>query len=247
MASSESALDRATCARVPAASLAALAALRALPDVRVAVTEESAWVHWRPGNVAARRRVHALPGSVLYERREGLWHRVGERLPCADVPPDAGAGLLPIASAIALPPVEAVLPGASAGAVPGAVALALVPSEEPRPTSGMLVDLAALAALAASATTAQLAALRAARAGPLVLVLGEKIPVVPGGERLHGDRLLAPLGFRVEPALPEAELLLALGLTGELLVLRASAGAEVVPVSALRPLTRAGLRLAVAP
>lgn len=234
-------VESATCARLPAASLAALASLRALPDVRVALTGEIAWVHWRPGNAAALRRIHPLPGCVLHEKKQGLWHRAGERLPCVDGPPEAG--LLPLASAIPVPPIAAI----ASAAIPPPVTLTLVASEEPRPTSGMLASIEALATLAASATTAQLTALRAARAGTLVLVLGAKIPVVPGGERLHGARLLVPLGFRAEPALPEAELLLALGVSrGELLVLRAS-GAEIVPESALRPLTRAGLRLAVAP
>jgi hypothetical protein len=77
-----------------------------------------------------------------------------------------------------------------------------------------------------------------------VLLLGPKVPLLPRGERLWGERLLVPLGLRPEPALPEIDLLTALDVGREELAVLQAEGVEVLPAAALQPLTRAGIRLA---
>jgi hypothetical protein len=99
---------------------------------------------------------------------------------------------------------------------------------------------------AETAPTARIEGLRAARAGGLVLVLGRPAPAVDGGERFWGVRVLVPLGFRPAPALPEPALLEVVGAVAGGLVVLTGEGAEVMPLGAFRPLTRAGVRLALA-
>jgi hypothetical protein len=78
-----------------------------------------------------------------------------------------------------------------------------------------------------------------------VLVLGERLPPLAAGERYWGRWLLLPLGWRAEPDLGEAALAEAVGLRqGEVGLLGAS-GLEVVDRRTFRPLTRAGVRLAM--
>src|SRR5207302_880885 len=124
------------------------------------------------------------------------------------------------------------------------VPLALAADDRPRPTTAVAYDLATLGAWADTVPAARLAALRAAHCGGRVLVLGRRLPLLPAGERFWGERVLVPLGYRPEPALPEAAVRAALGLAEDELLLMRPGNAEVVPGSALRPLTRAGLRLA---
>jgi hypothetical protein len=85
--------------------------------------------------------------------------------------------------------------------------------------------------------------LLAARAGGEVLLVGERLPPVPG-TRYWGRDVLAPLGWRPEPALGEAVLREALGLGEDELALLVEGGFEVVPRAALAPLTRGGSRRA---
>jgi hypothetical protein len=93
--------------------------------------------------------------------------------------------------------------------------------------------------------SAQLAALRAARFGSWVLLLGSPPPLLPDGERYWGQRILVPLGQRVEPALPESALCEALALRPDEVFLLGASGGEVVSLEVFQPLTRAGTRLAV--
>jgi hypothetical protein len=124
------------------------------------------------------------------------------------------------------------------------VRLRLVREEKVRPATALRCGLAELAAWAETATSHQLAVLRAARAGAEILLAGPRLPPIPGAERFWGQRVLIPLGHRLEPALPESALREALGVDGEAIVLFRSMDVEIVAGGALRPLTRAGVRLA---
>src|SRR5262249_9797231 len=93
----------------------------------------------------------------------------------------------------------------------------------------------------------RLAALRAACCQGRVLLRGERLPLLAGGERFWGERVLVPLGCRPEPELPESALREALALGDDELLLLGEGPPEVVPEAALQPLTRARLRLALGP
>ena len=94
------------------------------------------------------------------------------------------------------------------------------------------------------ATTRELASVQAARHGERVLLRGDRLPAIANAERFWGDGVLRPLGFRVEPDLPETAIRAAAAVSlNELLVLAAD-GAEAIPYEAFTPLTRAAARLA---
>ena len=80
--------------------------------------------------------------------------------------------------------------------------------------------------------------------GERLLVLGERLPMLDGGERLWGRDVLIPLGFVADPDLPEEALRQATDLGPDEILLLRPDEAEFVPRSAFSRLSRAGLRLA---
>src|SRR5262249_55019067 len=89
-----------------------------------------------------------------------------------------------------------------------------------------------------------LTAVRAARCGDRLLLRGDRLPAIPAAERFWGGRVLVPLGFRVEPDLPETAIRAAAGGSlNEMLILTAD-GAGAGREEGFAPLTRAGARLA---
>src|SRR5262249_10790966 len=124
--------------------------------------------------------------------------------------------------------------------------LTLVRDSQSHPTTALRCDVASLAAWAERATTAQLSAVTGIRSNKVVLLRGGKLPMLPGARRYWGDRLLSPLGYRPEPALPEDAVLAALEAGKDVIVLLEFEGVELLPLHAFEPLTRAGVRLALA-
>jgi hypothetical protein len=109
-----------------------------------------------------------------------------------------------------------------------------------------LCPLADLAVWAEQATSRQLSGLLAAWCPPgEVLLLGERLPPLPAGQRFWGGAVLLPLGFRADPDLAEDALREALGLEGGAVGVLTDQGLEVVEHAAFAPLTRAGVRLAL--
>jgi hypothetical protein len=123
-----------------------------------------------------------------------------------------------------------------------------------RPVSGFRCPLHVLAAWADDATSARLASLQwiwsagseRQGSGALALVLGMHVvlPLLSEGVRFWGTDLLVPLGFRVEPGLPESALRHAIGVDTNELVVWDEHGFEVVARGIFRPLCRGGVRLA---
>jgi hypothetical protein len=226
-------------ARLPADQLPAVAEIRCLRDVRVALVGGAAWVRWEPGDDAVLRQVLPVAGVQLYFQRAGHWFRPGQHLPAFEVPADAD--YRPLHAVLTPAPVQP-LPPPTLDLRP--VALTLVAADRPRPTTALACCLAELDAWADTVPSPRLAALHAAHCGGRVLLLGKRLPLLPSGERFWGEKVLVPLGYRPEPDLPEAAIHEALGLgAGELLFLRPEKF-EVVSRLAFQSLTRAGLRLA---
>ncbi len=232
-------LDDVCRACLPVAALPGLAELRCRPGVSVHVAGDRAWVRWSAGDERVLRCLLPLPGVELYVCRDGLWYRPGAHLLVSDAPPaDAGK---PLEHVLFPAPVGPEPPPARAGQP---VLLRLVRDGRPRPATAVWCAVAELADWAEAATSAQLARLRGTRCGDRLIVLGRPLPALPRARRFWGERLLVPLGFRPEPALPEGALLEALTSGGDEVVLLTEKGAEVVPCEAFGPLTRAGVRLA---
>jgi hypothetical protein len=225
------------CDALPAAALSMLAGLRTRDDVRVLLREGRAWVFWPAGEDEVLRRVLPVPGAALFARRGEHWYAPGSSLPAFDVPDaDDAQALLTLLTPAPL------LPEISPPAALEAPTLTLVRDDRPRATTALCCRPAELARWAEWATTRQLTSLEAARCGDRVLLRGERLPLLPGGERYWGTTVLVPLGFRPQPDLAEALLRAALGLDDAELALLGADGVEVVPRDSLRPLHRAEAR-----
>lgn len=226
-------------ALIPEPALAVLAGLRARTDVTAVVSDGYAWVEGPAGDADLWPRLLAVPGATFFVRSEGRWYPLGSRLPAGHVPLMGRAR--PLCDLIHPAPVSPVPP---VSLERSGVRLTVVRGGEPRPATGLRTTLRDLLPWAEAATTRDLAACSAARCGEAVLVRGERLPAVPGPERFHGVRVWVPLGCRAEPELPEDVLREAAGVAADELLILTEAGAEAVPESAFRPLTRAGVRLA---
>src|SRR5690242_7899362 len=193
--------ERIECACLPATRLASLAGLRRVPGVTVTVAGDRAWVRWGPGSAEVLDRVRPIQGVELYVRRGGLWYRLGHRAPTFGLPVD-DEGAVPLDRAVLPLAVRPEPPGTA----PAPVELTLVPDDTARPATALECPLDALARWAEMAPTARLSPLRAARSGDRALVRGRPLPPLAGCRRYWGRTVLAPLGLRPEPGLPEPAL-----------------------------------------
>jgi hypothetical protein len=228
------------CASLPAASLAALAAVRDLAGVRVALADGRAWVRWQPPDDAILRAVLPVAGVQLFTQRDGRWYRHGRHLPAFDFPGDAE--YRPLYEVLTPAPVQPVAPS---GVLSQPVTLTLAVDARPRPVTAARCGLAELARWADTVPSARLESLRAACLGGRVLLLGTRLPPLIPCARFWGTTVLVPLGQRPEPDWPAAALREALDIADDELLLLTAAGAEAVPQTALQPLTRTRLRLAL--
>src|SRR5262245_8076983 len=201
-------------ASLPRAALAVLAGLRARSSVHVTLEGERAWVSWPEGDEEVLRRVLPVAGVELYVHRDGRWHRFGHHLPAFGAAP--GGEAQPLDRVLFPAPVQPSPPPASRLQ---AVVLRLAPDHQPRQASAGAYGLGELTAWAEEVPSARLSALRAACHNGRVLLLGRRLPPLPGGERFWGERVVVPLGYRPEPALPESALREALGAAEEELLL----------------------------
>jgi hypothetical protein len=230
-------LQEVRCASLPVAALGALAGVRDLPGVTVALVDGRAWVRW-DDEPAVLRAVLPVAGVELYVRRTDVWYRYGQHLPAFDFP--NGVEYRPLARVLVPAAVD---PLPAPRAVGNLVVVGLVPDTRMRPTTALRCDAAELARWAETVPATRLALIQAARCGERVLLVGTRLPALSGGERFWGTDVLVPLGQRAEPAWPAAAIREALGVGDGGLLLLSAAGAEVVPTAALRPLTRAQVKL----
>ncbi|MBY0396279.1 MAG: hypothetical protein K2X91_07390, partial [Thermoleophilia bacterium] len=135
------------------------------------------------------------------------------------------------------------VPVAPDGAARAPVFLTVTRGGAIQPITALEVALAELLAWADVATTHEIERVRAARSGERVILMGEKLPALPGARRFWGVNLLVPAGFRPSPDLPEGALREVIGADAGELALLTESGAEIVPRAAFEPLTRAGVRL----
>jgi len=232
-------LDRAAAALLPTAGLAALAGLRCRDDVRIVVHGERAWATWPPGETSVWRALLAAPGIQFFERRGDQWHELGYHLPRFDVPFPGEPRRL---DALIFPaPIEPVPPRL---VMITPVQLGIVPGESPRPTTALRAKFVDLMPWIDAAPSAELQACRGATCGDQVLLRGPRLPTLPRAERFWGQRVLAPVGMRPDPDLPEAALREAADVALDELLILTQRGAEAIAESLLQPLTRAALRIA---
>ncbi len=254
------------CASIPVDDLSVLADLRREPGIRVTIADGRAWVCWddEPGpsaeSEATRRilvtRLLPRPGVEIFARSDGRWHRPGEHLPAFGVP--VGDGF----DGVRAGPrdrARADLGGAAGGR---------------RPRPGPAPDRARRGRTAPARRRAAMPAFGARRLGRTGAVVVDRVdlrgvvsradarrtgrgrgpaararrtaPRAADGLRYWGADVLIPIGYRAEPDLAERALRSAVGAGPDVLVVLDADGPELVPRQAFRPMSRAGIRQALA-
>lgn len=121
------------CACLPLSALPLLASLRTNEDLRCWVRDDRLWLRWPPGRDEVTAILLPVPGVELFEQRDGLWHRPGQRLPVFRVPPETDSSSL--ARLLVPAPIEPT-PASPAEFAP--LTLHLVRDERPRPATALL-------------------------------------------------------------------------------------------------------------
>jgi hypothetical protein len=226
------------CASLPPASLAALAAVRDLSGVFVALSGSRAFVRWEASEERILGAVLPVSSLELFVEREGLWYRFGQHLPAFDFP--AHADYKPLHQVLTPAPVSPI-PARPLSGQP--VPLRLVADSRPHPVAALRCGLAELARWADTVPAARLATLQAAQCADRILLMGTRLPPLAVGERLWGSTMLVPLGRRPDPDLPASAIRESLAIDDEELLLLDGTGAEVIPLSAFQTLDRQQIRL----
>jgi hypothetical protein len=246
---------RCACMRVN--DLHVLAEVRERNEIRVFIAGDRAWVRWQANSDTVHeilaRWILPLEGVELFTERGGRWYRLGEHLPVLSVPFHDGEDGVGLDRVLIPGKLSAQRPS---GPLPDSLRVGLVPDERPRnrPATAMRCSLQVLSVWAEHATSLQLSRLqgawRQAAAGEQLeaeaFVRGApgKLPHLGEGVRYWGTDLLIPLGFRVDPELPEQAIRAVVGAGEADLVVLDEHGIELIPRDAFEPLLRAGIRLA---
>lgn len=237
-------LDQVTCARLPATALIWLAGLRRVEEISVLQDGDDAWVFWEQGDDQVVRALLPVSGVEFFEQRGDAWHLAGRRMPSFGVPP--AGDRVPLSRAVTPEPFSVVF-SATEDAPPSRLQLAR--DGRVRATTASACPLAELGRWADSAPSSAIEGLRGAIQGDLAVLLGRTLPPWPGSTRYWGRRILVPIGFEPRPGLPEEALTEALGASSwEILRLIPEGDGlvvEAIPLEAFRPLSRAGVRLAL--
>ena len=246
------------CASLRVDDLRVLADVRNRAEIRVLIAGDRAWVCWPagletgPGILAGR--LLPLEGVELFTERGGRWYRLGEHLPALGVPfhgKENGVGLD-----------RMLIPGKlsaqrPSGRLTESLGVDLVPEEREtiRLATAMRCSLRVLSVWAEQATSLQLSRLegacRQAAAGEdreteaFVRGASGTLPLLRESVRYWGTDLLVPLGFRVDPELPEQVIRAVVGAGEADLVVLDEQGLELIARGAFEPLFRAGVLLAV--
>ncbi|WP_152981609.1 hypothetical protein [Hymenobacter sp. AT01-02] len=218
----------------------ALAAVRSLPGLRVAVQAGHMWLRGVPAPpVPLATAIRALAVVASYELdTEGNLFPAGGLTPTGRLPELAWQ---PIREFVPLELPTAALPAQH----PPHYQVQLVPTGQVEPGAAVLTTLSAWKAYAEGAQQVRLEQLRfAVSARQQVLVLGTPLPTVPGQELWVRHDILLPAGLDFASPLL-AELVAAkLNPAREALVLFDAAGTwQRVPWSSLQPATRSAIRL----
>lgn len=231
-------LEEICLASIPLAHLHLLAEIRCVPEVFAAVVDDRVWLRWPAGTTDVVRCLLPVPGVKCFGDRDGNWFQWNHSLPAFDIP--RGVKYVPLFQLLVPAPVETTV---SAAVDLSPVGLSLVADHSPRQTTACLCRAGELQAWADSVSSVQLNSVQAAVCGDRVLLLGKCLPLFRRGQRFWGQRILLPLGYRLEPELPESAVAEAVGLEPSQLLLMQESGAETIPQEVLQPLSRVAIRL----
>lgn len=226
---------------IPEAELTRLAHLRTRSDIRVRLANGVAWVTWTKSRDDVTAALRPCGNVQFYRSAQGRRTPLGSRLPTSVAPPTGEERPLP---SILVPAAPVLAPPTALNFA--GVTVRLVRGDVPQQATALMCDLEQLLPFAEGATTAELAAVSGLVSGTRAVLFGDKLPSLVGALRFHGKDLFSPLGFRLEPELPAAVVRAAVGAEGPDAVFLTEGGFELLPRDRAEPLTRAGLRLALA-
>lgn len=243
-------LDRVSLARLPWEAAPRLASSRDHRNLEIARAKADpgvAWIRWSAPDREIASVIHQIQGSLLYEQRQGAWYRPVSALPDFDVPLNLnfhsiGQVLLPARITPIEPPDQDESTEDLRSSSTLKVTLAVSASWEP--TSALRSGLDAVIEWAESVPSGLLRGLQAAWSGDEVLIRGERLPLIPGARRYWGQRVLIPLGLRLDPELSDRVVAQVLGIGPDTLVLWEQAAPELIPDQAFGRLSLAAIRSA---
>jgi len=224
---------------MPVECLPILADMRCVPGIEIIQESEHVWVCWPPEREEVLQRVLAVPAVRLFVKREPHWFELGRRLPARDVGFDRPRQ----------PLLQVLTPAAFQPEPPSIKAierlkLHLVPDDRIRQTTALRCSLEVLQEWIERTPSIQFDGLKAVLADKEVLVLGSRLPMLPGNVRYWGERVLTPLGFRVEPEIPPRVLQEVLDLSHHDMAILSETGVERISIELLTELSRGRVRLA---
>jgi hypothetical protein len=233
------AIDEVSGACMPVEQLPMLAEVRCVRGVEVVQENQRVWVSWPPDREEVLQRVLAVPGVRLFVKREAHWYELGRRLPARDVGFDGPCkplfqALTPVASKMESPKSQSL----------DRVRLHLVPDDRTRQTTALRCSIDVLQRWIERTPCVQFERLKAVSADDEVLVVGDGLPMLPGNTRYWGERVLTPLGFRIEPELHLGVLQEVLGLSDRDFAIFCDSGVERFSRELFTDLSRGRVRLA---
>ena len=231
---------------------------RRLPGIRVSILGDRAWICWDAESESTRQmmieRLLPLSGVEMFARHGGHWYRPGEHLPAFRVPIGDGSGGVSLERS----PVPQADDGirarerraGTAGAATGARRAESTPAGRrgvlPARSAGPLGRAGDLGAdRVADGGLDPRPGRRAGAGRGAGARRGRDAPGIAGRSRFWGMDVMIPLGFRADPELSESALRRLVGAGPDDLVVLDAAGYERIPRAAFRPLSRAGIRLAM--
>ena len=218
--------------------LAALGAVRAVPNLQVAAGEGQLWLRGLPATGELPLAVRALPATAAYTLdAQNRLFPTGQLTPTGHLP---ALTWQPIREFLPLEIPTAALPAQAAPAY----RVRLVPSGRAAAGAALLTTLAAWLAYVETAPEIRLRGLRfAVSAEARVLLLGTPLPPLAGQEQWLTEGLLLPAGFDFEAPFLAPLLARQLNAAGEDVLLFAADGSwERVPQAHLLPATRGAVR-----
>jgi len=224
-------------ARMPVASLHALAVFRTRNDIRVSVIDDEAWVWWDSSDSELVQSLLAAPDATFFAQRNGEWFEAHSLLPMWDMPASAPTQRL---DEILTPSPFAVIRPEPLSEPPKSIEL--VRDVHPRTASALRCTWSDFVRWADTATTFSIERLEAAKSDDVVWLRGEHLPPIAKSERFWGERLLLPLGFRAEPDWPESMLLAIADVPSSDVVVVLPNAIEIIPANAWGPVSRAAIR-----
>jgi hypothetical protein len=233
------AIDEVSGACMPVEQLPMLAEVRCARGVEIVLESQHVWVSWPPDREEVLQRVLAVPGVRVFVKREAHWFELGRRLPARDVSFDGPRkplfqALTPVASQMESPNSQSI----------DRVRLHLVPDDRTRQTTALRCSIDVLQRWIERSPCVLFERFKAVLADEEVLVVGSGLPMLPGNARYWGERVLMPLGFRIEPKLPLGVLQEVLGLSDRDVAIFSDSGVERFSRELLTDLSRGRVRLA---